>query len=356
MKLELVAAWSCTPDREALADWLEVAPGSVGVFLADGSLTVRRAAAGAPVLASMKLPASARVALDPRAEVVACLDGASLRLVALAGTQVAEVALPDDLTVQEFRFRADGERLWLFGFVGSDFHALAYDRALGQVGDYRPELTLSPVGWPIQVHPTADAFVLTLSVDQDDPEAGIRRIGVQVENGEPRIMFDEGEIDHPCIGFTNDGRFLIGIDPFTRVMAFPWPTYRCDHEAAFEPEHEGRPVGMIVGEHLVTERHGAAAFVWDPQTQSAQAQEKQDSALWVLSAATASRCASGASASSDACRRAARPCGRRAGGTLSARAASWGARRRRDRSRRSRCGGRARAWRRRRSPSPRSDR
>jgi hypothetical protein len=198
---------------------------------------------------------------------------------------VAEVELPNDLAVQELCFRTDGERLWLFGFVGSEFHALAYDRTLTRVGDYQPALTRSPAGWPIQVHPSEDAFVLTLSEDDDDPEAGVRRVGVQIEHGKPRIVFDEGEIDHPCIGFTSDGRFLIGIEPFSRIMAMPWPTYRVGHEAPFEP-HEGRPVGMIVGNHLVTERHSAAEIVYDPASQTASAREKHDSALWVLALPT----------------------------------------------------------------------
>jgi len=171
----------------------------------------------------------------------------------------------------------------VFGFIGATFRAIAYDRALALIGDYTPPLTRSPRGWPIQVHPSADAFVLTLSEDEDDPEAGVRRVGVQIEHGEAMIVFDEGGIDHPCLGFTNDGRYLVGVEPFTRVMSFPWPTYGVSAEAAFEPDHEGRPVGMIVGDHLVTERHSTPAIVYDPQTQTARAHEKHDSSLWVLS-------------------------------------------------------------------------
>ncbi len=286
MHLELVASWSCSPDREFQAQWLQVVPGSVGVFLADGSLTVRRAVVGAPVVASLKLPAAARVALDPRGEVVACLDGGRLSLLGMAGAEVAAAALPHELALEHFCFRLDGERVWLFGFVDSTFHALAYDRSLALVGDYQPPLTLSPVGWPIQVHPREDAFVLTLSEDQDDPQAGVRRVGVEIAKGEATIVFDAGDIAYPCLGFTQDGRFLIGLDPFTRTMVFSWPTYAPGAEASFEPDHEGRPVGMIVGNHLVTERHSKAEIVFDPKTQTAEAVEKHDSSLWVLALPT----------------------------------------------------------------------
>ncbi len=286
MQLELVASWSCTPDREFQHQWLKVVPGMVGVFLGDGSLTVRRPVAGAPVVASLSLPANAQLALDPRGEVVACLDGGRLSLLGMTGAEVAAVQVPHEISLELLCFRLDGERLWLFGFVDSTFRALAYDRALALVGDYRPPLTLSPAGWPIQVHPSEDAFVLTLSEDQDDPQAGARRVGVRIVQGEATIVFDEGDIDYPCLGFTQDGRFLIGLDPFTRLMAFSWPTYAPGEEASFEPDHEGRPVGMIVGDHLVTERHSKAEIVYDPKTQTAEARETHDSALWILALPT----------------------------------------------------------------------
>ena len=56
-------------------------------------------------------------------------------------------------------------------------------------------------------------------------------------------------------------------------MLFSWPTYEPSQAVDLEPDHEGRPVGMVVGNYLVTERHAAGG-------------DGDDSSLWVLALPT----------------------------------------------------------------------
>ena len=83
----------------------------------------------------------------------------------------------------------------------------------------------------------------------------MRFMGVVVEAGQPRVVFSRDDLDFPCVGFTRDGRFLVGVDAFNGVTLFRWPDFAYDATAAHPEGHEGRFDAMILDGHVVTERH-----------------------------------------------------------------------------------------------------
>lgn len=234
-----------------------MARGSVGVHLADGTFVVRRAAAGAPVVASLLLPEAANVALDPRCEVVAYADASRVSLVTLAGASLGQAELLPDVVVRRLEFRADGERLWVFGSAGATLRAYVFDRKLALLGDHGLDLGHDPAPFSVHLHPTEDAFTVLTNEDGRDPELPMRFMAIVVEAGQPRVVFSKDEIDYPCIGFTSDGRFLVGVDAFNGVTLWRWPDHERIDEALLPEGDESRFDGAVIGDHLLTERHAA---------------------------------------------------------------------------------------------------
>lgn len=196
--------------------------GSFGVHLADGRFVVRRAEVDAKET-SFILPDGAVVALDPRGELIAVATGSRLALLAMSGATLQTFDLDPELVVKEVEFRVDGERLWVFGTVGPRFHAHAFDRALAPGGQYDLALAQGPYPTTINLHPSEDAFLLTTNEDGRDQDATIHRLGIRVEGGVLRVLFDQDEIDHPSVGFTKDGNVIVGVDAYNGVTLFGWP-------------------------------------------------------------------------------------------------------------------------------------
>ncbi len=229
----------------------------MGVHLRDGRIEIRRAESGAPILAVLDGPDHGIIALDPRGAWIGMTSAAHLSLVSPAGTTMHTVELPADFAARAIEFRGDGERLWVFGTVGSVFHALAFDRGLVAEGRHTLTLAEGPYPTTINVHPTTDAFVLTTNEDRRDPEATIRRIGVAVDGGVARVVFEVEDIDYPCVGFTSDGHALVGSDLFRGTTLHSWPDYQLVAEAPPAEGDEGCFDAIVVGDHILTERHPA---------------------------------------------------------------------------------------------------
>ncbi len=255
VQITLVGSWTCSPAARPFRTWIRTAPGSVGVHLADGRFVVRRAASGTPEVGSLVVPDTAMIALDPRGLVMVRVMGSRLDLLGMSGAPLKTTELTPGVVVKDVEFRADGERLWVFGTVGETFHAQAFDRALVPSGAYDLTLAQGPYPTSIHVHPNADAFLLTTNEDHRDPDATIHRIAASVAGGVLRVLWDKDEIDHPCVGFTRDGRALVGVDAFCGVSLFAWSDHARVGEAPLPEGYESRFDGEIVGEHLLTERH-----------------------------------------------------------------------------------------------------
>ena len=253
----MVGSWTCVAADRPFRTWLRTARGHVGVHLADGRFVVRRAEAGAPELAALTLDDGAVVALDPRGELLAVAAGSRLELLAMSGATRERVELVRGLVVKDVEFRPDGERLWVFGILGATFQAHAFDRDLKPAGAYELELPQGPYPTTICVHPHEDAFVVITNEDGRDPEATIHRIGLRAEGGALRVVFDQDEIDHPCVGFTRDGSAIVGVDAYNGVMLFAWPQHAYVAGAPPPEGFESRFDGAVVGDHVLTERHRA---------------------------------------------------------------------------------------------------
>lgn len=226
------------------------------MHLADGRFVVRRAAVDAPEIASFVV-GDAVVAIDPRGERIAVATGSQLTLLGMSGIEEKAADLAPGFAVKDIAYRADGERLWVFGTVGASFHAHAFDRALTPSGAYALTLAQGPYPTGLDVHPTEDAFLLTTNEDGRDQDASIHRIGARVEGGALRVLFDHGDIDHPCVGFTRDGSAFVGVDAFNGVTLWRWPDHERIDEALLPEGDESRFDGAVIGDHLLTERHAA---------------------------------------------------------------------------------------------------
>ena len=253
MKIKLLASWSFVPKKQP--GWLCTTMGGVGVHLADGTFELRRAVKDAPVVATLSLPKKATVALDPCGEVIACVDGAAVTLLDLKGKALARAALEDAFALDHVAFRRAGAQLWIFGTLESELVVNVFDRKLKKVGEHRIDFSGSTMPSVEVLHPTKDDFVLTRPTGGDDPEeATTGRIGVVNEGGKLRVAFSVDVVEHPCIGFLANGRSLIGVD-FFGITLYDWPSYKPSREAAHADGFEGGLNGIIVGPHLLTERH-----------------------------------------------------------------------------------------------------
>jgi len=255
MKLELLGSWSFTRPKKVVGPTFCAAGEMVGAHLIDGTFEVRRGVSGMPVVASLRLPKGARVALDPRGERIAYVVGSTLTIAKLSGKAIASAELPADVEVGQLELRRDGERLWVFGQGPEGFRLCAFDRDLRLAWEDVLDIGAEASPGVELLHPSKDAFVVMTQSGGDDPdEATSGRLGIAREKGKLRRTFEEEVCTHPCVGFTADGRAMVGTD-FVGCVLHAWPGYARVRQVEQPEGSEGGLGGIVVGEHLLTERH-----------------------------------------------------------------------------------------------------
>ena len=85
------------------------------------------------------------------------------------------------------------------------------------------------------------------ATDGRDPEATIHRLGIRAADGAALVVFNQGEIDHPSVGFTQDGSAIVGELASRSASRTATRSWCCLLHAFRLPRRELREVDLVEG-------------------------------------------------------------------------------------------------------------